>query len=63
MQNAIGDAELDRHEASIGRRYATDLLRPKGRLIEGGSLISALDDDVGGKSHVAIIRSLPAGAV
>jgi hypothetical protein len=57
VQHAVTDAELDRHQPSVGRRNPVDLFGAEGVPVEGGGALGALDDDVRGDDHRATVHA------
>ena len=57
LQDAVADAQLNRHQAPVRYRDPADLRRTERLAVEHGGTLGALNDDVRSDSHWAYIRA------
>jgi len=58
VEEAVTDAQLDRHESAVRRRDPLDLLGAECVSVEGGSAVGALNDYVCGDRHAVKVRRI-----
>ena len=59
VEEAVIDAQLNRHEPAIRSRDPLDLFGAERVAVEGGSAVGALNDDVCGDRHAATYVASP----